>query len=107
VVEVGNLILQHVSANGFMGLASLSQTCNAVFDLIGKHIEHWDITAPGDCLGNEVMVSSDDGKVKRSPVALIISPIRKDMSPQDQIRPDPNYADGYETMTKLCKSTLL
>jgi hypothetical protein len=47
------------------------------------------------------MVSSDDSKVQRSPVPLIISSIRKDKLPKDETHPDPKYAGGPRSIIML------
>lgn len=99
--DIARFILGDLAMDGFLALSNLSRTCHTGFDIVSQYIESWDETPPGDFLGEDVSV--DDDGVQRTPITLMISPIRKAFDS----RADITYAEHYETQTKLCKPSFL
>ncbi|KAB5549748.1 hypothetical protein GE09DRAFT_182916 [Coniochaeta sp. 2T2.1] len=103
VHDIGRLIMKMLADDGFMPLSSLSRTCHAGFDVVAKYIEVWDTTPPGDFMGEDVYLGANDG-VQRTPATLMVTPIRPDWSYMDGKRADFNFADHYQTETKLLRA---
>jgi hypothetical protein len=100
--EIARVILKDLAKNGFLDLSNLSRTCHTGLDIVGKYVEVWDETPPGDFLGEDVSLDPND-EAQRTPVTIMVSPVRKAWSSRDGMRPDISYAEHYETEKKLCK----
>lgn len=97
--DVARFILEELAEEGFVALSNLSQTCHTGLNIVSQYIECWDETPPGDFLGEDGYIG-DDG-VQRTPVTLMISPIRKPFN----CRTDITFAEHYETQNRLCESS--
>lgn len=107
--ELAMMILKLVP--NFRDLASLSQTCNAGLDLVSKHLELWDITPPGNYLGDNHKDRSnprteDDSEIL-VPLALVVSPMRRSASERHAIvetetEPKGEYQQEFYSTYQLC-----
>lgn len=103
VKDIARTILGDLAKTGYLDLSNLSRTCHTGLNIVSQYIEHWDETAPGDFLGEDICVDDGD-KVQRTPVTLLISPVRKAFNYEDGKRPDTTYSEQYMVQVKLCKS---
>jgi hypothetical protein len=97
--DIARIILGHLAEEGYFGLSNLSQTCHTALNIVGRYVEHWDETPPGDFLGDDVSVDGTHG----SPIALVVSPIRKPLSDRCGI----TYTQHFVTQIRLCKFFLV
>lgn len=104
VPDIARAVLKDLAETGYLDLSNLSRTCHTGLNIVSQYIEHWDETPPGDFLGEDISLDAHD-KVQRTPVTLLISPVRQAF--KDGKRPDISYAEHYKTQGNLCKSTYL
>ena len=82
-------------------MANLGATCQTAFDIVSEHIEQWNLTPPGDYLGDN---TSDPFYPPLAPIALVVSPIRQRMEGGDTERQYASYEAEFDSTYQLCKS---